>query len=154
MEAARCSETMVCYHNTTRRHHPEDLDWYIYTYCHQFTANTGFENVTKFRHLETTVTKQIKIHEEINITLNWRFVFLFPIYRLTTRNRGLLGKLIVAQLVKICSVFYGTEVYYRVHKNLPLVPILSRMILVHTLMSYIFNISFNIILPSRFRPSR
>jgi len=26
MEAARTSETSVSYHNTTRRHNPEDLD--------------------------------------------------------------------------------------------------------------------------------
>jgi len=35
-------------------------------------ANTSFENVVKFKYLETTTTNQTYIHEEIKIKLNSR----------------------------------------------------------------------------------
>jgi hypothetical protein len=48
---------------------------------------------------------------------------------------------------------YNSELYYPVHKNPPMVPALSQMNQVHTLMLF-FKIILNIILPSLSRPHK
>jgi hypothetical protein len=63
--------------------------------------------------------------------------------KLNPWNR-VLEKLLVAQLVKKFPTFYEPKG----HKSVPLVPVLSQMNSLHTLISYFFKIHFNITLPS------
>ena len=47
---------------------------------------------------------------------------------------------------EIPQIVWNLKAHYCIHKNLPLVPMLSYMNLVHTIRSYFCNIGFNIIL--------
>jgi hypothetical protein len=67
-------------------------------------------------------------------------------------DRNILEKLTVTHLVKKFPAFYGTETFISVHKNLPVVPILSVMNPVHT---FFFKTHFIIIiLPSTSRSTQ
>jgi hypothetical protein len=74
--------------------------------------------------------------------------------KLTPWSRVLLDKLIVTQLVKkLPHILWKSMVYHHVHKNLPLVSVLSHMHPFHILPTYFPKIHFNIILPSLSRCS-
>jgi hypothetical protein len=62
---------------------------------------------------------------------------------LTPWCRVLFSKLIVAQLVRITLLLLDPK-FRRIHKNPLIVPILTEMSLIHTLMSELFWIQFNI----------
>jgi hypothetical protein len=49
---------------------------------------------------------------------------------------------------EIPYLLWNAKVHYHVHKNPPMVPILSQMNLVHILTPYVFKVHFSIILPS------
>jgi len=65
----------------------------------------------------------------------------------------LLEKLTVIQLVKKFLHLMEPEGHYRVHKDLPLVPILIQLNSVHTLPPYVPKIQSNMIFPSSLRSS-
>jgi hypothetical protein len=50
-----------------------------------------------------------------------------------------------AAIQELLTILWNPEVYYRVHKSPPLVPMLSHISLVHTTPPYIYKIHFNII---------
>jgi hypothetical protein len=54
---------------------------------------------------------------------------------------------------EIPRILWNLEVLYHVHKSLPAVHVLSQMSLLHTLLSYVYKIHFNLILPSLSRYS-
>jgi hypothetical protein len=59
----------------------------------------------------------------------------------------ILEKLTVTHVAKEFPAFYGIRRLYRIHKSPPLVPFLSRMNAIHTLVHYFHKINFNSISP-------
>jgi hypothetical protein len=59
-----------------------------------------------------------------------------------------LEKLRIPQLVKAFPLVFYPKFHYRVHNSPPLSPVLRKINLCHILPHYLFNIHFNITLPS------
>jgi hypothetical protein len=65
----------------------------------------------------------------------------------TPWSRALLNKSPVSQLLRISHYLWSPKIYSFIHKNLPLVPILSQINPVHTTSAYLSKICFNILSP-------
>jgi hypothetical protein len=68
--------------------------------------------------------------------------------KLTKSSWALLAKPPVAVTQKLPNILWNPKVPYRVHKNLPLVPILSQITPVHATPSCLSKIHFKLYLPS------
>jgi hypothetical protein len=99
----------------------------------------------------SSITIILSPHSMLNkVPLNhWHAIMAAGLTSVTTWNKALLEKLIVhSDSQEITRLFWNLKVHYRVHKSLPMVPILCKMNLIHSFELCFPKIHVNIILPS------